>query len=368
MRTIPFFNYPYHYQSRGEEFLEAVRNAMQRGAFIMQKDLFDFEAALAAYLNVKHVIGVADGTMALIMALKGAGISPGDEVLVPSHTFVATAAAVHHAGGIPVLVDCRSDHLICPDSTRRAITPRTRAIMPVQLNGRVADMDILCAIAKDHDLKIVEDSCQAVGARFNGKSAGTFGAAGTASFYPSKTLGCFGDGGAVFTDDDAVADHVRLLRDHGRGVTGKVEAWGYNSRLDNLQAAILNVKLKQYDTDIAHRRRLASIYQEHLGNLAGLLLPPAPDSDERYFDIYQNYEIEADNREGLREHLQKKGIGTIIQWGGYAIHQFNALGLNSDLPYTEAMTKRFMLLPMNTSLADDDIVYICEHIGQFYGR
>lgn len=368
IRDIPFFNYPALYAKQEDDLLPIIQNVLRRGAYIMQSDLDTFETSLARYLNVKHVIGVADGTMALIIGLRASGIGAGDEVLVPSHTFVATAAAVHHAGATPVLVDCARDHLIDSADIERRINDRTRAIMPVQLNGRTADMDKIVNIADRYNLKIIEDSAQALGSKFRNRFAGTFGSAGTCSFYPSKTLGCFGDGGAVITNDDDVADHVKLLRDHGRSMNGEVIEWGYNSRLDNLQAAILNYKLSNYIVEIERRREIARIYNSKLGAISNILLPPGPDDSEDHFDIFQNYEIEVDRRDELRNFLLSKGVRTIVQWGGRCIHQFSALGLNTDVPYTESMTKRFMLLPMNTSLEDEDVHYICETIISFYSH
>lgn len=366
-RKIPFFDYPALFAQRKQEYLEIVSDVLARGAYIMQRDLLDFEAELATYLGVKHAIGVADGTMALLTSLMAAGIGEGDEVIVPSHTFVASAAAVNHVGAKPVLVECASDHLIDPESAAAAVTSNTRAIMPVQLNGRVTNMNPFMALAQQHNLQIIEDSCQALGAKFDDRFAGTFGTAGTFSFFPAKTLGCFGDGGAVITDSDTIADKIRIIRDHGRDPSdGKVKLFGYNSRLDNVQAAVLSAKLKYYDSDIARRRAIAAIYQEQLGNIDALDLPPAPDSDPRHFDIFQNYEIEADSRDELREFLASRGVGTILQWGGYTIHQFEELGLNDDLPYTDAMTERFMLLPMHQMLSDEDVNYVCQQMIEFY--
>ncbi len=368
LRTIPFFDYPALFAQREREYLEVVSDVLARGAYIMQRDLFEFEEKLAAYLGVGHAIGVADGTMALLTALRAAGIGAGDEVIVPAHTFVASAAAIHHAGAKPVLVDCGADHLIDAESAAAAVTERTAAIMPVQLNGRVANMDPILALADRHGLQIVEDSCQALGAKFDGRFAGTFGAAGTFSFFPAKTLGCFGDGGAVITDDDDLAARVRMLRDHGRDpADGKVKLFGYNSRLDNLQAAVLATKLKFYDRDIARRRELAALYQEYLGGIDELHLPPAPDSDPRHFDVYQNYEIEAERRDELRVFLAERGVGTIQQWGGFTINQFEDLGYGVALRYTDAMTQRFMLLPLHAMLGDDDVEYVCAQIADFYG-
>jgi len=241
--------------------------------------------------------------------------------------------------------------------------------MPVQLNGRTADMDALCASARSHNLFIIEDSCQALGSKFKGRFAGTFGLAGSISFYPSKTLGCFGDGGCVATNDDAIAERVRLLRDPGRAPDGTVCAWGYNSRLDNVQAAILRIKLKRYDHYIARRRAVATLYQKRLGGLAALVLPPAPDSDANHFDIFQNYEIEAECRDALRAFLDERGVKTIIQWGGKLIHHSQKLELRgSPLTYADRMAERFMLLPMNTALTDEDVNYVCDCIEEFYGK
>lgn len=367
MKNIPFFNYPALFAQREREYLEVVHGVLRRGAYIMQSELFDFEVELADRLGVKHAIGVADGTMALLISLKAAGVGEGDEVILPSHTFVASAAAIKHTGATPVLVECGEDHLIDSVSVESAITAKTKAIMPVQLNGRVVNMDPILAIAKEYGLLILEDSCQALGAKFRDRYAGTFGVAGTFSFFPAKTLGCFGDGGGIITNDSDIADRVRLIRDHGRCPTdGKAKLYGFNGRLDNLQAAILGLKLRYYDEDIARRRSLASIYEECLGTLDTLLLPPAPNSDPRHFDIFQNYEIEAENRDALREFLAENGVGTILQWGGFALHQFPDLGLDYNLPFTDAMTKKFMLLPMHPMLEDDDVLYICKLINRFY--
>ena len=367
IKKIPFFNYPAVFEQRKVEYLNVIQDVLSRGAYIMQQDLIDFENDLAKYLGVKHAIGVADGTMALLISLMAAEIGEGDEVIIPSHTFVATAAAIHHSGAKPVLADCQEDHLIDPNSISKLITSKTKAIMPVQLNGRVADMDAISKIANDHHLIIIEDSCQALGAKYKGQFAGTFGLAGTFSFFPAKTLGCFGDGGAVVTNNDKVAEKINMIRDHGRDpIDGKVKMFGFNSRLDNIQAAILGLKLKYYEREISRRREIANIYHTHLNKINQILLPPPPGSQADHFDVFQNYEIEAENRDELREFLSQSGVSTILQWGGYAIHQYHELNLTFDLKYTDEMTKKFMLLPLNASLSDNDVIYICNKIYEFY--
>jgi len=366
-RAIPFFNYPELFARQQPEILATLHDVLSRGAFILQRDLAELEANLRAYLSVKHAIGVADGTNALQLALLAIGCGPGDEVIVPAHTYIASAAAVHFVGARPVLCECGPDHLIDVDSARALVTKRTQAVMPVQLNGRTADMDRVSELAADYGLAVIEDAAQALGSRFRGRAAGTFGAAGTFSFYPAKVLGCFGDGGAVVTNDDAVAERVALLRDHGRNAAGEVVAWGTNSRLDNLQAAVLNLKLKSFDADLGRRREIARSYDAGLRDLPQLKLPPPPASDRRHHDVFQNYEIEAEQRDALKLHLERLGVRTIVQFGGKAVHQFAGLGFDGvRLPRTEQLYTRLLLLPMNTTLSDDDVAYVVDAVRSFY--
>jgi dTDP-4-amino-4,6-dideoxygalactose transaminase len=365
---IPFFRYPHVFGQQRNEILAAMIDVMDRGAFILQAEVTEFEEQIAHYIGARHAIGTANATNALELIVKATGIGPGDEVIVPSHTFVATAAAIKNNGATPVLADCGDDHLVDPASIESLITKRTKAIMPVQLNGRVCDMDRLLTIGKTYDVKLIEDSSQGLGAKFKGRCAGAFGLAGVFSFYPAKVLGCFGDGGMIVTSDDDLAGKLRLLRDHGRGGHGgEVEMWGVNSRLDNLHAAIMLVKFRRYTDEIVRRRELAARYQRGLQGIPELTLPPAPDASPDHFDIYQNYEIEADRRDALREHLERNGVKTIIQWGGKAIHQFPALSFRCQLPRTDRLFTRCFLLPMNTSLTDEEVDYICANIRSFYG-
>jgi dTDP-4-amino-4,6-dideoxygalactose transaminase len=367
--TIPFFRYPHVFAQQREEILAAMIAVMERGAFILQSDLLEFEAALAGFVGVNHAVGVANGTDGLIIALRAVGIREGDEVIVPSHTYVASAASIHFVGASPVLVDCREDHLVDPQAVAAAVTSRTAAIMPVQLNGRTCDMDELQAIADRHGLAIVEDAAQALGSKFRGRNAGTFGSASAFSFYPAKLLGCFGDGGAVVTNDAELARKISLLRDHGRDEKGLVVDWGLNSRLDNLQAAVLNVKFQRLDLEIERRREIARLYREGLQDLDDIDLPPGPDDDPDHFDVYQNYEIESGRRDQLREQLERDGVRTIIQWGGHAVHQLEGLQVGAvNVPYTERMFTRCFLLPMNTSVTDEEVDYICDRIRRFYGH
>lgn len=364
--SVPFFNYPEVFVSEEESLMSIFCDVGRRGAYIMQTDLEEFERAVAEYVGAKHVLGMANATDALHLAVRAAGIGPGDEVIFASHTMVATPASVHFAGATPVPVECGADHLIDPDAVEAAVTPRTKAIMPTQLNGRTADMDALQAIADRHGLIVIEDAAQALGSRYKGKCAGTFGVAGCISFYPAKTLGCLGDGGCLITNNDDIYEMVRLTRDHGRDEFGDVVVWGLNSRLDNLQAAILNHKLKSYEASITRRREIATMYHESLSSIEGLRLPPPPGSEPDHFDIFQNYEIEAANRDELRAYLRSKGVGTLIQWGGKAVHQFEKLGFEQELPYTTELFTRLLMLPLNTSLTNEDVHYVADCVKQFY--
>ena len=365
-RSIPFFDYRQTFLAEEQALTAIFREIGARGAFILQRDLERFERDLADYLGVKHALGVGNATDGLLLALRAAGIGGGDEVIFCSHTMVATAAAIHFCGAKPVPVECGRDHLIDSNAVECAVTPRTRAILPTQLNGRTADMQALESIARRHGLAIIEDAAQAMGARFRGRSAGSFGMAGAISFYPAKNLGCLGDGGAVVTSDDEIYKRLRLLRDHGRAEDGEIVAWGLNSRLDNLQAAILSHRRASYDSDVEHRRALARAYRNRLEGIPQIQLPPGPDGDAENFDVFQNYEIEAERREELRAFLSARGIGTALPWGGKAVHQWPKLELPARLPFTERLFERVLLLPLNLSLSPAEVGYISHAIEEFY--
>lgn len=364
-RSVPFFNFPGLYREHRAKFIEIFDDVCSRGGFILQRDVAEFEASLARFIGVRHVVGVADCTNAMLLGLRAMGIGAGDEVILPSHTFIATAQAIHYAGATPVPVDFDDDRLLDPVAVEAAITPRTRAIMVVQLNGRIADMDGLQAVADRHGLPIVEDAAQALGATFRGRGAGAFGRFGAFSFYPSKLLGGVGDGGALVTDDEALAAEVRRMRNHGANEAKVIEAWGTNSRLDNVHAAILNFKLTQLPREIERRRDIAARYHRDLGDIDALRLPPAPVAGERY-DCFQNFEMECERRDALKEHLAALGIGTLIQWGGVPVHHMRFLGFTQNLPRTDRFFERCLMLPMNHMLSDDDVAHVIAGVRSFY--
>ena len=331
-----------------------------------QKELADFEQNLKNFSKASYCVGVANATDGLELAWLAQDLRQGDEIICCSHTMIATASAIKTAGAEPIPVELGYDNLIDPDAIEAAITDRTVGIMPTHLNGRICNMDRIMNIAKKYNLIVIEDAAQSLGAKYKGKHAGTFGNGGAFSFYPAKVLGSLGDGGAFITNDQNTFEGVYELHDHGRSIDGEVKRWGRNSRLDNLQAAILDFKLKKYDDVVARRREIASIYHSRLSSFKQLLLPPAPSEDSDNFDVYQNYEIQAEKRDALKEFLYKNGIGTLVQWDGKGIHQWKYLGFKSILPKIENFFNNCIMLPMNTFITNDDVEYVTEKISEFY--
>jgi dTDP-4-amino-4,6-dideoxygalactose transaminase len=368
---IPFFDWSAYFGERKEEFSRIMVETASRGGFILQKDVAEFETNLAKFVGVKHAIALADGTNAILLGLRASGIKPGDEIILPSHSFIAAAQSIHFAGATPVAVDLAThDWLVDPEAIEKAITPRTRAIMPVHVNGRMCQMDRIADIARRHHIEIFEDSAQAAGAKLDGAPAGGVGRWGTYSFYPSKTLGCFGDAGALVTNDDDIAETVRAMRNHGANEQKTIEldvsVWGTNCRLDNIQAAILNYKLTYYAEAINRRREIARAYHEGLKDIAALQLPPPPDAG-RYFDIYQNYELCTTQRDALKAHLAAQGVGTIVQWGGFGIHQLKNLGFTQSCPRTDRFFQESLLLPMNHILTEQQVHHVVASVRSFFG-
>jgi len=366
---VKFIDYPSQFKKLEHEFMGKLNEVLSKGDLLLRSNLEEFETDISKFVGVERTIGVNSGTDALHLAIEAAGIGSGDEVITPSHTFVATGAAIHHSGAKPVLVDIADDHNMDPNLIENMITDKTKAIMPVHLNGRVSDMDTIMDIANKNKLIVIEDAAQALGATFKGKKAGSFGLAGCFSFYPAKLLGAYGDAGAIVTNDQKLATNLTYLRNHGRMENGDVSGWAYNSRLDNIQAAILQIKFEQFPKWIERRRAIAGMYENGLKRISHLFLPPGPVNSGNFYDVYQNYEIEAANRDELREYMTEKEIETMIPWGGKGLHQFKALKLtNYHLPRTESFFKKALLLPMHPDLEDRDIEYVIEVINGFYKR
>jgi dTDP-4-amino-4,6-dideoxygalactose transaminase len=362
--SVRFWDPAKSFQLMEDEVMGTIHDVLAGGDLVMRRQMEDFEGNLADFVGVGHGVGVSNCTDGLRLTLEALGIGAGDEVITVAHTFVATMAAIHHVGATPVLVDVGADHNMDVDAVEAAITERTRAIMPVHLNGRVCRMDTLVDLAEGHRLLLVEDAAQALGGSFDGGAAGAFGVAGAFSFYPAKSLGAYGDAGIVVTDDGDLAARLRALRDHGRTSKTELSGWGWNCRLDNLQAALLDVKLRHLPSWIERRRHLAGIYDEALAGIGEVLRPPAPDGG-RHFDVFQNYVIEAERRDDLVGHLTARGVETLVSWPVPMHHQ--PLGLDHfSLPRTEALAGRVVSLPMYPELEDDQAIEVAGAIRDFY--
>lgn len=348
-----------------EEVLKAVDDSLSRGDVIMRSDMLEFESAIASMVGTRYAVGVNSGFDALHHSVRAAGLGPGDEVITVAHTFVATVAAIVHCGATPVLVDVGQDFNIVMDELEEAITERIRAVIPVHLNGRLCDMERLMAIARAHNLIVIEDAAQALGATFDGQMAGSFGLTGCFSLYPFKMLGAFGDGGIVTTDDEDIAGRITSLRDHGQDrSTGDIRFYGFNTRLDNLQAAILNVKLKYFPGWLQRRQEIADAYWSGLSEVPFIKVPHF--YDPRYHDVYLNYVIRAETRDDLAEHLRDKDIEVMISWPK-PMHHHLALGLTHfSLPETEKLCGEVLSLPMHPDLSNEQVEYVIEAVRSFY--
>lgn len=364
---VAFVDFPAQFRAQEDDLIATIREVLSRGDLIMRQQMLDFEQNLASFVGADDAVGVANCTDGLFLTLHALGVGPGDEVITVSHTFVATIAVIHHTGATPILVDVGEDHLMDPAALEAAVTPRTKVIIPVHLNGRLCAMDKIMDIAQRNDLFVLEDSAQALGASYQGARGGAWGIGGTFSFYPAKMLGAYGDGGAVTTSDPDLAARLRLLRDHGRATKNELAGWGFNSRLDNLQAAILDFRLKLLPAGIERRRELAGLYDKALDGVAYVKRPPAPVADGPYFDVYQNYVIQAERRDDLAAHLTANGVETLISLP-IPNHKQTSLGLDHfHLPVTEQISRTQISLPLTTELEDAQIEYVAETIRGFYG-
>jgi dTDP-4-amino-4,6-dideoxygalactose transaminase len=351
-------------KAQAEKFRNAILDAITRvvdsGWYILGNEVEAFEIEFASYIKAGHCIGVASGTDALMLALKASGIKPGDEVITVSHSAVATVAAIEHAGFVPVFADIdKLSRCIDPGMIEALMSAKTKAIVPVHIYGQPCDMTSIMGIADRHDLKIVEDCSQAHGAMIGNKKVGTFSHAAAFSFYPTKNLGALGDGGAVVTNDNGIADNVRWLREYGWKERYVSSLLGVNSRLDEMQAAILRVKLRYLKENNERRRQIASRYHEAISG-SGM---KAPAEIPEMIHAMHLYVIECEEREKLHEYLKDKGIGTTIHYP-LAIHQQPAYlgrirGCGS-LANTERLYKRILSLPMYPELTDAQVERVCK--------
>lgn len=360
---IPFLDLSRLHHSIREPLDAAYHRVMDSGWFIMGPELESFEAEFAQYCEVKHCVGVSNGLEALYLLLRAYGIGPGDEVIVPSNTFIATWLAVTQCGATPIPVEPDiNTHNIDPALIECALTSRTRAILPVHLYGQPADMDPINDTAAKHGLVVIEDAAQAQGARYKGRRVGSLGHAAGTSFYPGKNLGALGDGGAILTNDDVVADKVKMLRNYGSKTKYQHDVTGYNSRLDEMQAAFLRVKLSVLDEWNAKRREIANQYFKLLSS-AGIQLPHVPDYAE---PVWHLYVIRSLHRTELKAHLEQQGVSTVIH---YPIPPHRQACYRKyekqDLPIAELLAEEVLSLPMSSAITPQEVERVAGAVTTF---
>jgi dTDP-4-amino-4,6-dideoxygalactose transaminase len=362
---VRFVNPQRAYQCLKKELDAVYSDVMSNGDLVDRQQLVDFEHNLATFVGTRFAVGLNSGYDALHMSLRAAGIASGDEVIVPAHTFVATCSAVVNVGATPVLADVGNDFNIAADEIERHITARTKAVLPVHLSGTMADMPAILSIAKRHNLLVIEDACQSLGASIDGKRAGSWGLTGCWSFYPFKMLGGFGDGGAITTDSEEVATFARRMRYNGEDRdTGEYHGHGFTCLLDNLQAAFLDVKLKHLPTWIERRKEIAQQYRAGLSDLPGLVLPHY---DRPGFDhVYQNYTVRSNRGDAFSNYLKSNGVEVLTQFRKpYYRHQ--ALGLEDrGFPQVEAISREVCSLPVYPELEQDEIDYVIHVVRKFH--
>lgn len=366
-RKIRFVNPGKLYQTLKPELDAAYLEVMEKGDLIDRGQLKSFEENLAKYTGCKYAVGLNSGYDALHMSLRAAGIGPGDEVIVPAHTFVATCSAVVNVGATPVLVDVAKDFNIDTSKIEEAITPRTKGIIAVHLSGYMADMPTVMALAEKHGLVVVEDACQSLGSSIDGKMAGSWGLTGCWSFYPFKILGGYGDGGAITTNDEEVAMFAQRMRYNGEDrETGEYHGHGFTCLLDNMQAAFLDVKLRYMPEWIERRKAIAAKYQEKLSDLPDLLLPhyERPGFDH----VYQNYTLRSKQGSEFSDYLKENGVEVLTQFRK-PYYRHEALQLEDrGFPETEAISREVCSLPMCVEIDDDEVDYVIQVVRSFYGK
>lgn len=365
MRDIPYIDLKAQHQPLKAEILGAIAGVLDHANFILGREVEQFEQEIAAYCGTKYAIGVNSGTDALFLCLKAYGVGSGDEVITAPNSFLASASVIVAAGARPVFVDVRDDLNIDPDLIEEKISSKTRAIIPVHLTGKPAEMRPIMELAKKYKLKVIEDAAQAIGAEYHSKKTGTLGDAGCFSLHPLKTLNACGDGGVVTTNDQELCRTLTQLRNIGLKNRNESDLWGYNSRLDTIQAALLSVKLKYLDRWIEERRSNAQLYNQRLEGLVKL-----PVDLPRSKSAYHTYVIQTEKRDELQEYLKQHGIGTRIHYP-IPIHLQKAaekFGYKAgDYPVSEKQARMILSLPVYQGLTEADLEYVISNIKAFFG-
>jgi len=367
IRRVPYVNFSAQFDGERDEIHAVIDRVFGSGQFVGGEEVDGLEAALADYCGVKHVVTVNSGTDALTLALKVAGIGPGDQVITPPNSFVASTSVIANIGATPVFADVLDDQNIDPEAIRSVVTAKTKAILPVHLTGRIADMAPIMEIADDHGLVVIEDAAQAVGSRYDGRAAGAIGQFGCFSTHPLKNLNAAGDGGFITTDDDDAAARLRRLRNHGLMGRDTVNEWGVVSRMDALQAAILRLRLGKLDGVIAARRGHGEIYRREI-TACEVFMPPCREIE---FNSFHTFVIQATRRDALKEYLKEHGIETAIHYP-VPLHLQPAaktLGFGAgDFPVAEAQADKILSLPVHQYLDAADIRHVARAINKFYGE
>jgi dTDP-4-amino-4,6-dideoxygalactose transaminase len=368
---IPFLDLKAQYQQIKNEVNPAIQDVLDNTAFVMGKRVFDFEEAFAKHHNVKHCIATSSGTDANHMVLWALGIGPSDEVIMPANTFIATTWGATLCGATPVFVDCHPEsYNIDPAKVEAVITPKTKAIVAVHLYGQAADMDLLKEVAKKYNIRLVEDSAQAHNAEYKGKKVGGLSDMASFSFYPGKNLGAYGEGGAVTTNNDDLAQKCRMIRDHGAVQKYSHESMGHNYRMEGIQGAVLNVKMNYLDEWTNGRRRVADKYRELLSNIEEIIVPQEMDYARHVYHLFViQVQAGTEQRDALAKHLNENGVATGLHYPIPCHLQkcFYNLGYKKgDFPVSEQLASTGLSLPMFPELNDEQIEFIADTIMAFF--
>lgn len=361
---VPYINLGLQHQKDKAALLAKFEEILDSGMFILGQEVEDFEKDFAQLCGAKYAVGVANGTDALMLAMQSLGIGKGDEVITAPNSYLASASSIELVGATAVFADVKSDFTIDPEEVRKKITPKTKAIIAVHLTGKPADMDAINALAEENGIAVIEDSAQAVGAKYKGQGTGSLGKIGCFSLHPLKNLAAAGDAGIITTNDESLYQWLMKARTHGMKNRDECEFWSVNSRIDALQAAILNIKLPRLEEWTQRRRAIAEKYRNEIGQWVH-----CPNDNEDTYSVYHTFIVQTDQRDALQAHLKSKGIDSKIHYP-IAIHQQAAASNNASAqeryPMTEQQVKTILSLPVYPELTDEQVQYICDSVKSYF--